>query len=108
MSIAELSDEEFRALLAEEQATLEPDVRAVYARHQVPIRRAAYTWGWDPRPVSKPIWVIARAGVEVVGYDEVEEEYGTGLLCCDAEVTEWGTYGERLRSTLLRFPTLPV
>jgi hypothetical protein len=107
VSASDLTEPEFLALLAEELAGLDPDVQAVYERYRVPPRRTTFTWDWGRGPVSKPIWIIASAGTAVVGYDEVEEEYGTGTLRGESEVADWGTYGDRLRWTLLHFPGAP-
>jgi len=100
----ELTSAEFEKILDGEASTLEPDVRVVYDRYAVPPSPMTYSWDLDGRRVSKTIWVIARVGPRIVGYDEVEAEFGTGLARDGGIVEDWGTYGERLRWTLLRFP----
>jgi hypothetical protein len=104
MEAGRLTDHEFEQLLDEEACALEPDVWAVYDRYATPSTRMTYSWDCDGRSGFKTIWVIARAGERVLGYDEVEEEFGTGLARETGVVENWGTYGERLRWALLRFP----
>jgi hypothetical protein len=105
MEAPDLTPAEFERLLDEETASLEPDVRSTYDQFAVEPVRMTYFWRWGDRRVSKPIWVIARSGAKVLGYDEVEEEFGTGLVRQEGIVEDWGTFGERLRWTLLRFPS---
>ena len=100
-----LTEDEFEKLLDDEASMLEADAWEVYDRWSLAqVVRMTYFWRLGERQVSKPIWVIARAGQRVVGYDEIEEEYGTGLVRTEGVVEDWGTYGERLRWTLLHFP----
>jgi hypothetical protein len=58
-------------------------------------------------PVLDPIYVIARAGNEVLVYDDVDEEFGTGTLDADGVLRQWGTWGEALAWSLERFPQSP-
>jgi hypothetical protein len=108
--IPALTAEEFRQLLANELGSLQADVRPTWERAALdtPVRMV-HTWELDGREASAPVWVVARAGPTVLGYDEVEEEFGIGSvgsrrLAEGGVVDEWGTFGERLRWTLLRFP----
>lgn len=52
----------------------------------------------------EPIYCFARAGDEVLIHDDVEEEFGTGILDNDGVLRQWGTYGEELRWSLHHFP----
>lgn len=90
MEASRLTDEEFEQLLDEEACALEPGVWAIYDRYATPPTRMTYSWAWDGRSVSKTIWVIARAGARVLGYDEVEEEFGTGARQRDGRRRELG------------------
>jgi hypothetical protein len=104
MEAEDLSLAEFEQLLARDTSLLEPEVRATYERYATSPVRMLYSWKFGEQLVTKSIWVIARAGSHVIGYDEVEEEYGTGTVLEEGTVVDWGTYGELLRWTLLRFP----
>jgi hypothetical protein len=55
-------------------------------------------------PSVDPIYVIARSGQEVLVYDDVEGEFGTGVLDQDGVLRTWGTWGEALAWSLERFP----
>jgi hypothetical protein len=57
--------------------------------------------------LDAPVWVICRTGEHVLGYDEIEEEYGTGTLGSDGSLADWGTWGERLSWALQHFPDIP-
>ncbi len=48
-------------------------------------------------------WVVAAAGEERLGYDDVEKEFGTGVLGSQKVLRQWGTWGS-LRNALLHFP----
>jgi GNAT superfamily N-acetyltransferase len=100
----DLTDEEFNAILDRELETLESDVLPIYERYVAPVRRMISYWRMGTRNVATPIWVIARDGPRVVGYDEVEGDFGTGVVRHEGFVENWGTYGELLRWTLIRFP----
>ena len=104
MSLDDLTLAELQHILETQVAALDADIRSVYERYARPPLRMLYSWQMGDRNVSKPIWVIARDGPLIVGYDEVEEEFGTGLVHREGIVEDWGTYGDRLRWTLLRFP----
>ena len=104
MAEGDLTAPEFERLLDAEASGLEPDVRELLDVHGIPPVRMTYTWDWGAGPVATPIWVFARAGDEVLGYDEVEQAYGTGVGREGGTVGEWGTWGARLRRALLRFP----
>jgi hypothetical protein len=39
----------------------------------------------------EPIYCVARIGLRVLIYDDVEEEFGTGVLDADGLLREWGT-----------------
>src|SRR6185437_1414665 len=99
-----LTPAEFAVLLERETKELPPETRSVYHRYAGPPVRMVHSWDFGGRQVSKPVWVIARAGPRIVGYDEVEEEFGTGVVLHEGVVEDWVIYGERLQWALLRFP----
>ena len=100
----DISRDEFLAVLRDELTRLSPELRGVYDHYAVDPVRAPQTWDRGEGARTLPVWIIARHSSEVVGYDEVEEEYGVGTLA-PTGVTDWGTYGERLAWTLRRFPS---
>jgi hypothetical protein len=99
----DLSREDFLALLQAELAQTSSDLQRMYERYAIDPIRAPSVWDSGAGLRALPVWVIARYKDQVVGYDEVEEEYGTGRLAANG-IEEWGTYGERLAWTLRRFP----
>jgi hypothetical protein len=58
----------------------------------------------DGQPNRDPMYVIARSGDQVLVYDDVEEQFGTGTLDPDGVLRAWGTWGEALAWSLDRFP----
>jgi hypothetical protein len=56
-------------------------------------------------PELEPIYAVARAGDEVLIYDDVEDEWGIGVMDADGVLRSWGTYGEQLHWTLKTFPS---
>ena len=105
-----LTNEEFRGQLRTEIERLRADVRLIWDRYALdtPVRMR-HTWQLEGREVSGPVWVIACAGTTLLGYDEFENEFGIGSagtteLTRGGIVHDWGTFGEQLRWTLLRFP----
>ena len=99
----DLTPEQFELLLEEEVATLEPEALAVLARFRVPAFRGTHEVATTHGREALPLWVVAQSGDEVLGYDETEDEYGTGRLRPDALVEDWGTYGEPLVWSLRHF-----
>ena len=107
--VPDLTAAQFSALLAAEEAGLLDDVRPKYERYRIAPLRMEHRWTFDGRLVTAPLWIVARDGVTVLGYDEVEDEWGIGrahdgVVAPGAPVEDFGTFGERLRWTLLRFP----
>ena len=104
MSDLALTREEFERLFAAEAAALDPAARAILIRYGVLPFKAEYQFERVSGPAGSPVWIIARSGDLVLGYDEVEEEYGIGQLGAGGHVADWGTFGERLHWSLIRFP----
>jgi hypothetical protein len=55
-------------------------------------------------PVAEPIYIPARSEREVLLYDDVEEEFGTGTLDQDGVLRTGGTWGKAPGWALERFP----
>ena len=51
------------------------------------------------------IWILARSEREILFFDSVEEEFGVGRLTEDRQLTDYGTYGEKLAWALRHFPS---
>ena len=98
----DLSHEEFQAMLRGEVAALAPALRSLLGRYEVEPLRGPFTWDSGDEPRTKAVWILARSGDVVAGYDEVEEEYGTGRLGASG-IEDWGTHGDRLAWTLQAF-----
>ena len=94
----DLTLDEAAAIIAEAAAELSAADRQLAQQHAIPVRFAVRRVnGGGPLPV----WLFAEAGRRVVGYDEVEEEFGSGLLGDSNEVQEWATFGDRLAWALV-------
>jgi hypothetical protein len=104
MSSLHLTREGFEHLFDAETAALDPEAEAILRRYAVPAFKTAYEYPGRRDREASPVWVVAKAGDVVLGYDEVEEEYGIGTIRADGLLNDWGTFGERLRWSLIRFP----
>jgi hypothetical protein len=107
--VPDLTAEQFADFLAAEVRALTDDVRPTYDRFAVPFVRMQHAWVEGGQRTTAPVWVVARAGDVVLVYDEVEDEFGIGTVSGGelnegGRITDWGTFGSRLRWTLLRFP----
>lgn len=98
-----MTREEFERQVEGELSSLDHDARASLAR-----------WRVSPQQVHRilrhgsgardPVWVLARAGAQVLFYDDTEEEWGTAMLDADGVMRDWGTWGDRLGHALRQFP----
>src|SRR3954471_22184486 len=104
MSNFDLTREAFEQLFSVETAALDLDAAARLNRYAVPPFQAAYEFEGKSGRARSQVWVVAKAGEVVLGYDEAEEEYGIGTLRASGLLTGWGTFGERLHWSLIRFP----
>ena len=104
MTLPDLTPAEFTRLLDDEASSLDPEAWKIFDRYAAPPFRAAYEFGGVNGRATSPVWIIAREGDVVLGYDEAEDEYGIGTLRADGLVDGWGTFGPRLRWSLIRFP----
>ncbi|MDQ2667866.1 MAG: hypothetical protein M3Z05_17890 [Gemmatimonadota bacterium] len=109
----ELTRDAFTRLLDEEASNLDARVWEIFDMYAIPSVRAVHRWEHDGRLVEAPVWLVAMSGTTVIGYDEVEAEYGVGRVhaipTADGTVVEdWGTFGERLSLTLQRFSSILV
>jgi hypothetical protein len=101
-----ITKDEIQRLLATEVERLDDETRPLWDRFGItPLQVKCVRIRADGTPLEpEPIFVVAREGNEVVVFDDVEEEFGTGVLNSDGQLRNWGTYGERLDWTLRRFP----
>ena len=72
-------------LLDKELAALSPELRARWMSISVP-----------PAHLTSTVVLLGRHDTTVLGYDEAEEEFGTGELDEAGELRDWGTWGQRL------------
>ena len=96
--IPDLTLDEAAAIIAAATAELSATDRQLVHRHAMPIRQAVHRLGGG-EPL--PVWLFVADGRRVVGYDEVEEEFGSGLLGNSNEVQEWATFGDHLAWALV-------
>ena len=104
MQVPDLTPEEFTQLFDKEASLLDAEDWAILDRYAVPPFRCVHELEGVRGITTAPVWVVARERHVVLGYDEVEEEYGIGTLRSDGVVDDWGTFGARLRWSLIRFP----
>ena len=109
----DLTPEEFSRLLEREVSNLDAREREILGMYAISTVRAKHQWLYGDRQVESRVWLIAMSGSVVIGYDEVEEEYGVGRLETpelhgDPIVEDWGILGERLGWTLRAFPGIIV
>lgn len=77
MSSDVLSLAELEHVLAAAATGLDEDLRRRWDEYACSPARLQYRWHSGVRSAVKPIWAVGRAGQRLLGYDEVEEEYGT-------------------------------
>ena len=110
MEWSPITADELRDILVTQLAELDAETQAVWDRcgiqptHMRCIRDRLD--GGVPEP--EPIYAVAQAGDEVLIDDDVEDEWGTGVVDADGVLRTWGTYGEQLRWTLRNFPSACV
>ena len=102
LSAPELKPEEVERIVSDAAATLAAELRAVFDRYAVPAFVTAYEFEGVRGPTTAPVWVVARSGSVVLGYDEAEEEYGVGTLRDGGLLERWGIY-DRLEWALRSF-----
>jgi hypothetical protein len=98
-----MTREEFERAVDGELSSLDHDARASLARWRVSPQQVhrIFPHGSGERD---PVWVLARAGAEVLFYDDTEDEWGTAMLDADGVMRDWGTWGDRLGRALRQFP----
>ena len=96
--VPDLTLVEAAAIIAEATAELNAADRELVRQHAIPVRQAIRRLNGDG---PLPVWLLAADGPRVVGYDEVEEEFGSGVLGDGNEVQEWVTFGDRLAWALV-------
>ena len=74
-----------KRLVEKEVAALSPELRAQWM-----------TISLAPARLTSDVVLLARRGSRVLGYDETEEEFGTGDLDAAGKLRDWRTWGERL------------
>ncbi len=72
-------------LVEREVAALSPELRARWISMRV-----------APARLTPTVVLLARHEARVLGYDEAEEEFGTGELDGAGKLRDWGTWGQRL------------
>src|SRR4029450_10376187 len=88
-------------LLGRESSALTAETASVYTRYAVvPFLGERLLAG-----TREPTFIVALAGDEVLYYDDIEEEFGTGTLDSTGLIVDEGTWGERLEWALLHFPS---
>ena len=92
---------ELERFLKEEVLTLTEATATTYRRYVVEPFEVSVTIGYS----DVTMFVVAQSGDEVLYYDHIEEEFGTGKLDNRHHLTDHGTWGERLEWALRHFPS---
>jgi hypothetical protein len=94
-------------LLDDHVLRLDDDMRSEWEKHgltpAVPILCVRQNMIEGSECPPEPIYCVARIGLRVLIYDDVEEEFGIGVLDADGLLRQWGTYGEELSWSLRPF-----
>ena len=100
-----------RELLADQLTRLRNEVRSTWERYGLAVPVAIQCVRRDVSgslTEPEPIFCVARAGDRVLIYDDVEEEFGIGVVDSDGLLRSWGTYGEELNWSLRHFPEASI
>ena len=102
-----ITADELRDVLVKQLVDLDTETQAVWDRFGRQPTQIRCIRGRLDGSVSEPeaIYAVARAGDEVLIYDDVEDEWGRGVMDADGVLRSWGTYGEPLHWTLKTFPS---
>jgi hypothetical protein len=107
MSWQPISEGELSEIVAEQLLRLDPEAEVRWHRYKVgspqPMLCVRDTVSGAPGE-PEPIYALARSGDAVLIYDDVEDEFGTGIIDPDGVLRTWGTFGEDLRWALASFP----
>lgn len=98
-----ISDTEMRVFLDEQIAKLDNLTRPTWKRYKTSLEQLAVRRGEEE---SEQLFVVARAGREIVYFDDRKDEFGAGELEESGVLRDYGTYGSELRQTLRHFPKL--
>lgn len=106
MSWQPITEHGLYELVAEQLPRLDPETEAKWHRYKIGpepilcVRGTVTGAPGEPEPIS----MLARSGEMVLIYDDIEDEFGTGILDPDGVLRTWGTSGEELRWALASFP----
>jgi len=97
-----ISETEMRVLLDEQIARLDNLTRPTWKKYKTPLEEFVSTGADDPARAR--LYIVARAGSEIVYFDDQRDEFGAGELDGVGAFRDYGTYGSELRGTLRHFP----
>lgn len=104
MSWEPIAESEFRLMMAEQVLRLNNVLFPKWEMYGVmPERLPCERRNLAGQPLSEMVFVVARAADDVLIYDDVEEEFGTGRIDPDGVLRHWGTFGEELAWALGAF-----
>lgn len=101
-----ISEAKFRILMTDQVSRLDDDLRPAWERYGLssPVQIQCLRSNSDGSPAEpEPMFCVARDGARVLIYDDVEEDFGTGVLDADGVLRGWGAYGEELGWSLRPF-----
>lgn len=96
-----ISEGEMQVFLDEEIARLDELTRPTWKKHRSKLALVPSAREGSDRT---GIYVVARAGSEVIVFDDASEQFGTAMLGDDGVIRDWTTYGEHLSHALRHFP----
>lgn len=90
---------EMQALLAAQLQQLDSETRPVWDRFGVgELEQVRCVRAVSAGAIAEPesLFVVARAGGQIVVFDDVEDEFGIGVVESDGVLRQWALCGERL------------
>lgn len=82
----------FEKILKQDVAQLPPEVLRLYEEHSIPTVELK-CHGSEEYGVEH-VFVVARAGVRVLLFDDVEEEFAIGIPDSDGILRRWDLFGQ--------------
>lgn len=93
-----ISDAEFQVMLTDQIARLDDLTRPTWKQHRIKPERYPSTKG------SSGVLVVARAGDEVVYFDDSDDQFARGEVNSDGAIQPIDTWGFDLGRVLRHFP----
>ncbi len=97
-----ISETEMLVLIDEQIARLDNLTRPTWKKYRTPLEEFESPGG--EAPARPRLFILARAGSEIIYFDDQRDEFGAGEIDSSGAFRDYGTYGSELRGTLRHFP----